>query len=49
MLNPSYIILRNQRLEGNSVDVDEVSPPHQDLCCLQIQLFSFLVLKELKG
>ena len=23
-------------------------PPHQDLCCLQIQLFSSLVLKEFK-
>ena len=24
-------------------------PPHQDLRCLQIQLFSSLVVKELKG
>ena len=50
MLNPSYIILRIQRLEGNSVDLDEVAhnePPHQDLRCLQIQLFSSLVLKEI--
>ena len=34
-----------------SVDLDEVAhyePPHQDLRCLQIQLFSSLVLKELK-
>ena len=34
----------------NSVDLDEVAhyePPHQDLHCFQIQLFSFLVLKEL--
>ena len=34
----------------NSVDLDEVAnyePPHQDLQCLQIQLFSSLVLKEL--
>ena len=36
---------------ANSVDLDEVAhyePPHQDLRCLQIQLFSSLVLKELK-
>ena len=36
---------------GNSVDLDEVAhnePPHQDLSCLQIQLFSSLVLIELK-
>ena len=33
----------------NRVDLDEVAhvePPHQDLCCLQVQLFSFLVLKK---
>ena len=32
------------------MDLDEVAhyePPHQDLCCLQIQLFLSLVLKEL--
>ena len=48
MLSPSHIILRNQRLD--SVDLDEVAPyepPHQDLRCLQIQLFSSLVVKEL--
>ena len=42
MLSPSYSILRIQRLEGNSVDLDEVAhyePPHQDLRCLQTQLF----------
>ena len=36
---------------ANSVDLDEVAhhePPHQDLHCLQIQLFSSLVLKELR-
>ena len=36
---------------ANSVDLDEVThhePPHQDLRCFQIQLFSSLVLKELK-
>ena len=35
---------------ADSVDVDEVAhfePPHQDLRCLKIQLFSSLVLKEL--
>ena len=35
---------------SNSVDLDEVAyfePPHQDLRCLQIQLFLSLVLKEL--
>ena len=45
-LSPSYIKLRIQRLEGNSVDLDEVAhcePPHQDLCCLPT-----LVLKELR-
>ena len=32
------------------MDLDEVAhfePPHKDLCCLQILLFSSLVLKEL--
>ena len=36
---------------SNSVDLDEVAhdePPHQDLRCLQIQLFSSLVLTKLK-
>ena len=50
MSNPSYITLRIQRLEGNSVDLDEVAhnePPHHYLRCLQIQLFSSLVLKEI--
>ena len=35
---------------ANSVYLDEVAhyePPHQDQRCLQIQLFSSLVLKEL--
>ena len=35
--------------ETNSEDLDEVAhyePPHQNLCCLQTQLFSPLVLKE---
>ena len=50
MLSLSYIILRIQRLEGKQCRSDEVAhyePPHQDLRCLQIQLFSSLVLKEL--
>ena len=36
----------------NSADIDEVAhfePPHEDLCCLQIQLLSSVVLKELNG
>ena len=36
---------------ADSIDLDEVAhyePPHQDLCCLQIQLFSSLVLKRVK-
>ena len=35
---------------ANSVDLDEVAhyePPHQDPLCLQIQLFSSPVVKEL--
>ena len=50
MLSPSYIIQRIQTLEGKSVDLDGVAhyePPHQELSCLQIQLFSSLVVKEL--
>ena len=31
------------------VEVAHYEPPHQDLHCLQIQLFSSLVVKELKG
>ena len=52
MLSPCYSILRIQRLEGKRVDLDEVAhyePPHQDLRCLQIQLFSSLVVKELRS
>ena len=43
------MVLRIQRLEGNSVDPNEVAhyePTHQVLHCLQIQLFSSLVLKS---
>ena len=50
MLSASYIILRIQRLGANNVDLDEVAhyePPHQDLRCLKIHLFSSLVVKEL--
>ena len=49
MLSPSYIILEFKDSRANSVDLDEAAyyePPYQDLCCLQIQLFSSLVLKE---
>ena len=38
----SYQEFKNQW--ANSVGLDEVAhnePPHQDLCCLQIQLFSY--------
>ena len=50
MVNSSYIILRIQRLRAKSVDLGEVAHhEHQDLHCLQIQVFSSLVLKELKG
>ena len=50
MLNQCYIILKIQRLAGKRVDLHEVAhdePPHQDLRCLQIQLFSSLVQKQL--
>ena len=49
MLSPSYNILRIQRQRANSADLDEVAhyePPHHNLGCLQIQLFSFLVVNE---
>ena len=52
MLSTGYIILRTQRLKGNSVDLDELAnyePPHQVLHCLKIRLFSSLVLKELSN
>ena len=39
MLSPNYIILKIQI-------VVDLEPPHQDLYCLQIQLFWTLVLKE---
>ena len=45
----SYWEFKDKR--ANSVDLDEVAhyePPHQDLHCLQIPLFSSLVLQELK-
>ena len=45
----SYLEFKEER--ANSLDLDEVAhdePPHQDLRCLQIQLFSTLVLKGLK-
>ena len=36
---------------ANSADLDELAhfePPHQDIRCLQIQLFASLELKELR-
>ena len=51
LLSPSYIMLRIQRLDGKQCRIDEVAhyePPHQDLHCLQIQLFSSLVIKKLR-
>ena len=50
MLSPSNIILRIQRLVGKqcrSRRVARYEPPHQDICCLQIQLYLSPVLKEL--
>ena len=42
--------IENSKTRGaNSVDLDEVAhhePPHQDLRCLQIQLFSSLVHEQ---
>ena len=50
LLCPSYMISKIHKQEGKSVYIDEVAhhePPHQDLRCLQIHLFSSLVLKKL--
>ena len=48
MLSPSYINIENSKTRGQTVvDLDEGAhnePPHQDLHCLQIQLFLSLVL-----
>ena len=44
--------IENSKTRANSVDPDEVAhdePSHQDLRCLQIQLFLSLVLKELSS
>ena len=48
MLSPSYSILKFKDQRGLA-EVAHYEPPHQDLRCLQIQLFSFLVLKELNN
>ena len=43
----SFIVLRFQKLAGNSVDLDETAYndlPHLDLRCSQIQLFLPLAL-----
>ena len=45
MICLSLIILKTEKLEANSADLDEVAhdePPHLNLRCLQNQLFSFL-------
>ena len=50
MLSELYINENSKTRRANSVDLDEVAlhePPHQDLRCLQIQLFMSLVVKEL--
>ena len=44
--------IENSKTRGQTVDLDEVAhhePPHQDLRCLQIQLNSSLVVKELNA
>ena len=46
MFHPGYI--ENSKPTGQTVDLDEAAQdelPHQDLHCLQIQLFSSLALK----
>ena len=47
--NSKVYHIENSKTRGaNSIDLDEVAhfePPHQDLRCLQIHLFSSLVLK----
>ena len=46
----SYLELKDERT--NRVDLDEVAhyeQPHQDLPCLQIHLFSYLVIKQLNS
>ena len=50
MFCQSYIILRIQREVGQSVDPDEMvhnEQPHQDLHCLQMQLFVSQMFKVL--
>ena len=45
-----YHIANSKTRGQTSVDLDVVAydePPHEDLHCLQIQLFSSLVVKEL--
>ena len=49
MFCSSYIILRIQRLQGNSSSLDEVAhlePPHHDLRCSQLLLISSLILNS---
>ena len=47
-----YRELKTQRMEGHYVDPDEMThyePPHLDLACMQIQLFSVLFLQGLRN
>ena len=46
---PVYHIKNSNSVDLDQVEVAQDEPPHQDLHCLQVQLFSSLVLKELKA
>ena len=41
-------MLKKERLEGNTVDLDEKAHSHLDLQCLKIKLFLCLALYGLK-
>ena len=46
VFHPSYILLRFNTYLVDSVELDEVAhykPPNLELCCLKIQLLSFLL------
>ena len=50
MVSPSNIIMRIQRLECKQCSLHAVAhfePPHQGVRCLQFELFSSLVFKDL--
>ena len=45
MFGPCRYHIENTKKRANSVETDEVAhyePPQLDLCCLKIQLFSYL-------